>query len=121
MKETFHRTEGDINLSDSRKEWYKVINHADTQHYLDRRCQYFIICMSTPAWMQSCEGIYITDLTGKSYMDFHGNNVHQVGYRNAYVLDKVKAQMDILPFSPAVIPMFLLLLLAKKLAGLFPR
>ncbi|MBX3253542.1 MAG: aspartate aminotransferase family protein [Chitinophagaceae bacterium] len=123
MNDTFHRTEGDINLSDSRKEWYKIIDHAGTAHYLDEDARYFLHqSMSTPCLdvLQSCEGIYITDLTGKRYMDFHGNNVHQVGYRNKYVLDKVKEQMDVLPFSPRRYTNVPAIELAKKLAGLLP-
>lgn len=123
MKDTFHRTEGDINLSDSRKEWYKVINHADTRHYLDEDARYYLHqSMSTPCLdvLASCEGVYLTDLSGRRYMDFHGNNVHQVGYRNAYVLDKVKAQMDVLPFSPRRYTNIPAVKLAEKLASLFP-
>ena len=75
MKDSFHRTEGDINLSDSRRAWYAVISDTATQHYLDADAKYFLHqSMSTPCLdvLQSCEGIYITDLTGKRYMDFHG-------------------------------------------------
>src|SRR5258708_5979074 len=50
--------------------------------------------------LESCEGIYLTDIRGKRYMDFHGNNVHQLGYRNPYLVEKIKAQLDVLPFSP---------------------
>ena len=123
MKDLYNRTEGDINLSASRNAWYKIIAHAETQQYLNEDAQYFLHqSMSTPCLdvLQSCEGIYITDLTGKSYMDFHGNNVHQVGYRNPFVMEKVKAQMDILPFSPRRYTNAPAVDLAKKLASLFP-
>lgn len=123
MKDSFHRTEGDINLSESRKEWYKIIAHPDIQKYLDEDARYFLHqSMSTPCLdvLESCNGIYITDITGKSYMDFHGNNVHQVGYRNPFVMDKVKAQMDILPFSPRRYTNIPAIKLAEKLASLFP-
>ena len=43
---------------------------------------------------------WLTDADGRRMMDFHGNNVHQVGYRNPYVINRVKAQLDELPFSP---------------------
>lgn len=123
MNNSYHRTEGDINLSASRNAWYKVIAHPETQNYLAEDARYFLHqSMSTPCLdvLQSCDGIYITDLTGKSYMDFHGNNVHQVGYRNSFVLEKVKAQMDILPFSPRRYTNVPAIELAKKLASLFP-
>ncbi|MBN8860301.1 MAG: aspartate aminotransferase family protein [Sphingobacteriales bacterium] len=123
MKDSFHRTEGAINLSDSRRAWYAVISDTATQHYLDADAKYFLHqSMSTPCLdvLQSCEGIYITDLTGKRYMDFHGNNVHQVGYRNPYVVEQVKKQMDVLPFSPRRYTNIPAIALAEKLAGLFP-
>ncbi|MCC6287721.1 MAG: aspartate aminotransferase family protein [Chitinophagaceae bacterium] len=120
---SFHRTEGDINLSEARKEWYTAIADNNTTAYLDEDAKYFLHqSMSTPCLdvLASCDGIYITDLSGKSYMDFHGNNVHQVGYRNPYVIEKVKAQMDILPFSPRRYTNIASIELAKKLASLFP-
>ena len=44
--------------------------------------------MSTPCLdtLQHAEGIYIEDATGKKYMDFHGNNVHQLGYGHPEVI-----------------------------------
>jgi 4-aminobutyrate aminotransferase len=39
-------------------------------------------------------------MSGNSYLDFHGNNVHQLGHRNAYIIERIKKQMEILPFSP---------------------
>lgn len=123
MNHIFSRTEGDINISASRTAWYNTVAHAETNNYLEEDARYFLHqAMSTPCLdvLQSCEGIYITDLSGKSYMDFHGNNVHQVGYRNPYVLEKVKAQLDVLPFSPRRYTNIPAIELVKKLATLFP-
>jgi 4-aminobutyrate aminotransferase len=53
-------------------------------------------------------------------MDFHGNSVHQVGYRNEYVINKVKGQMDLLPFSPRRYTNTAAIDFAKKLTSLFP-
>lgn len=95
-------TEGDVNLSDSRKRWYKTLDET-TLEYIDRDADVYLHqALSSPCLdvLESCEGIYLTDINGKRYMDFHGNNVHQIGYRNRYVLDKVKEQMESLPFSP---------------------
>ena len=105
MKDSFHRTEGDINLSDSRKAWYAVISDSSTQHYLDADARYFLHqSMSTPCLdvLESCDGIYIKDLSGKRYMDFHGNNVHQVGYRNKYVIDEVKNRWIFYRLAPSL-------------------
>ncbi len=120
---SFHRTEGDINFSVARDEWYRTIADAATQQHLDDDARYFLHqSMSTPCLdvLASCDGIYITDVSGRSYMDFHGNNVHQVGYRNPYVLEKVKQQMDVLPFSPRRYANVPATELAKKLATLLP-
>ena len=95
--------EGDINTSPARKKWYEQIRHEETIRQLNEDARYFLHqSLSTPCLdvLSSCEGIYLFDINGKKYMDFHGNNVHQVGHRNPYVIEQVKKQMDILPFSP---------------------
>jgi 4-aminobutyrate aminotransferase len=58
--------------------------------------------MSTPCLdtLEAAEGIYIQDATGKKYMDFHGNNVHQLGYGHPHVIKRVQEQIAKLPFSP---------------------
>ena len=58
--------------------------------------------MSTPCLdtLEAAEGIYIQDATGKKYMDFHGNNVHQLGYGHPHVMKRVQEQIAKLPFSP---------------------
>jgi len=123
MKDLELMTEGDINFSASREKWYQVIDNEATLNYLRDDEEHFLHqSLSTPCLdvLESCEGIYITDITGKKYMDFHGNNVHQVGYRNPYILDKVKRQMDILPFSPRRYTNPVAIEFAKKLTSYFP-
>lgn len=123
MSEKHNRTEGDINLSSARHDWYSVIQNADTQEYLQEDADHFLHqALSTPCLdvLASCEGIYLTDIQGKKYMDFHGNNVHQVGYRNPYIIDRIKAQLDILPFSPRRYTNIPAIELAKKLGDLLP-
>ncbi len=123
MSEKHNRTEGDINLSSARHDWYSVIQNADTQTYLQEDADHFLHqALSTPCLdvLASCEGVYLTDIQGKKYMDFHGNNVHQVGYRNPYIIDRIKAQLDTLPFSPRRYTNVPAIELAKKLGGLLP-
>lgn len=115
--------EGDINHSDARLQWYKTINHEIALDWLKRDEDSFLHqALSTPCLhaLESCEGIYITDITGKRYMDFHGNNVHQIGYRNPYVIEKLKKQLDILPFSPRRYTNIPSIELAEKLSSLLP-
>ncbi len=114
-------TEGDINFSENRKQWYKLIN-AESIDLLEEDSAYFLHqALSTPCLdvIVACEGIYITAQSGKRYMDFHGNSVHQIGYRNQYVIEKVKAQIDILPFSPRRFTNSAAINFAKKLTSYF--
>ncbi|MCF0064014.1 aspartate aminotransferase family protein [Dyadobacter chenwenxiniae] len=118
-----NRTEGDINLSEARRDWYAVISDPETVAYLEEDAEHFLHqSLSTPCLdvLASCEGIYLTDIQGKTYMDFHGNNVHQLGYRNPYIIEKLKEQLDILPFSPRRYTNVPAIELAKKLGSLLP-
>ena len=102
MKDTRLLTEGDVNFSESRKTWHGRLD-GDTQQALAADASVFLHqALSSPCLdeLVACDGIWLTDRAGKRYMDFHGNNVHQVGYRNLHVLDRVRRQLDELPFSP---------------------
>ncbi|HCX34328.1 MAG TPA: aspartate aminotransferase family protein [Rhodocyclaceae bacterium] len=44
--------------------------------------------------------MWIEDTAGRRYMDFHGNNVHHVGYAHPRVIAAIKAQLDVLTFAP---------------------
>lgn len=123
IEKQHNRTEGDINLTSERKNWYAVIEDADTLSFLEEDSEYFLHqALSTPCLdvLVASEGIYLTDMQGKKYMDFHGNNVHQVGYRNPHVIGRVKEQLDILPFSPRRFTNVPAVELAKKLGSLLP-
>ncbi|MCE7061587.1 aspartate aminotransferase family protein [Dyadobacter sp. CY343] len=123
MAEAHNRTEGDINLSSARREWYALISDPETVSYLHEDETHFLHqSLSTPCLdvLASCDGIYLTDIQGKTYMDFHGNNVHQLGYRNPYIVEKLKEQLDILPFSPRRYTNVPAIELAKKLGSLMP-
>lgn len=90
---------------------------------LQEDSQYFIHqSMSTPCLnvVTDADGIYLIDMDGRKYMDFHGNSVHQVGYKNRYVIDAVKNQLDELPFLPRRFTNPVAIQLAKKLAELAP-
>jgi 4-aminobutyrate aminotransferase len=53
-------------------------------------------------------------------MDFHGNNVHQVGFSNAKVIAAIKAQLDELSFCTRRYTNHAAVDLAKKLADIAP-
>ena len=118
-----YKSEGDINLSPRRKAWMKENIDAETQALLDEDAKYFLHqSLSTPCLnaLKRCDGIYIEDLQGNRYMDFHGNNVHQVGFNHPRVMEAVKQQMDELPFCTRRYTNRPAVQLAKKLTELAP-
>jgi 4-aminobutyrate aminotransferase len=87
-KEFSEQSEGDVNLSLRRAQWQADNLNAETRALLEQDALYFLHqSLSTPCLnaLRACEGIYIEDLSGRRYMDFHGNNVHQVGFSNPAV------------------------------------
>lgn len=117
-----YRAEGDINLSFERLEWMDELSDT-TKNILMEDQKYFLHqSMSTPCMnvMKTCNGIYITDHEGNEYMDFHGNNVHQVGFSNEYVVDAIKSQLDELSFCTRRYTNEKSIELAKKLTNLAP-
>jgi 4-aminobutyrate aminotransferase len=114
-------TEGDLNLSDSRKLWNERNSHPATQAALKADADHFLHqALSTPCLdvLESAEGIRINALSGNSYIDFHGNNVHQLGYHNQFVIDRVKAQLDEMAFCPRRYTNLPAISLAEKLSEL---
>ena len=96
-------SEGDINLSARRKAWMDAQVGAPTRALLEADARHFLHqSLSTPCFnaLRSAGGIWLEDLEGRRYMDFHGNNVHQIGHGHPRVIDAVKRQLDLLPFSP---------------------
>ncbi|EJG1161229.1 aspartate aminotransferase family protein [Vibrio parahaemolyticus] len=103
IKQTHFRSEGDVNTTPARQAWNASMDDERTQALLKRDSEVFLHqAMSTPCLdtLEAAEGIYIQDATGKKYMDFHGNNVHQLGYGHPHVVKRVQEQIAKLPFSP---------------------
>ncbi|WP_253649460.1 aspartate aminotransferase family protein [Vibrio sp. Y29_XK_CS5] len=103
IKPTHFRSEGDVNTTPARQAWSASMDDERTQALLKRDSEVFLHqAMSTPCLdtLEAAEGIYIQDATGKKYMDFHGNNVHQLGYGHPHVINRVQEQIAKLPFSP---------------------
>ena len=94
-------SEGDINLSPRRAEWVEKNLDEETRRLLEEDSRLFLHqSLSTPCLdvLKSCDGIHLENLQGRRLMDFHGNNVHQVGFSHPRVLEAVKAQLDKLSF-----------------------
>ncbi len=117
------RSEGDLNISPRRKAWAKKHIDAETQNWLDLDARYFLHqSLSTPCLnvLSHCEGINLEDLQGRSFIDFHGNNVHQVGFANRHVIDAIKNQIDKLAFCTRRYTNIPAIKLAEKLAQMTP-
>ncbi len=117
------KSEGDVNISPRREEWQAANLDAETRTLLEEDARYFLHqSLSTPCLnaMRACGGIYIEDLQGRRYMDFHGNNVHQVGFSNPEVIAAIKAQLDELSFCTRRYTNRIAVALAKKLAEIAP-
>ena len=95
------RSEGDVNLSSARADWQSRSLDQATRELLADDAKYFLHqSLSTPCLnaLAGCAGSSIEDLQGRHYLDFHGNNVHQVGFANPDVIAAIKAQLDELAF-----------------------
>ena len=118
-----YKSEGDLNISPLRKDWARKNIDAETERWLDEDAKYFLHqALSTPCLnvLSHCDGIYIEDLQGKRYMDFHGNSVHQVGFGNRQVIEAIKTQMEELSFCTRRYTNIPAIKLAKKLVELAP-
>jgi len=97
------QSEGDVNRSPRRSQWQGQHLDDPTRTLLARDSAAFLHqSVSTPCLsaIAKAEGIWIEDTAGRRYMDFHGNNVHHVGYAHPHVVVAIKQQLDALSFAP---------------------
>lgn len=121
--QTGYFTEGDINFTVERRKWNQQITDPQTRQLLEDDARYFLHqSMSSPCLdvLESCKGSGMTTISGKKLLDFHGNNVHQLGYGNEYIINQITEQLNRLSFSPRRYTNQPTVELAKKLAGLLP-
>jgi len=117
------RSEGDLNLSPQRRAWTAENIAPETQRLLDEDARHFLHqSLSTPCLnaLRSCGGAWIEDVAGRRYLDFHGNNVHQVGFGHPRVIGAVKQQLDRLSFCTRRYTCEPAVALSRKLAELAP-
>jgi 4-aminobutyrate aminotransferase len=95
------KSEGDLNLSPHRVAWAKSQLSSATAKILEDDARHFLHqSLSTPCLnvLQAAQGTWIEDIEGRRYLDFHGNNVHQVGFAHPRVVAAIKQQLDRLSF-----------------------
>src|ERR1041385_2527871 len=91
------RVEGDINLTPHRQTWNDSQLNGQTRGLLAKDAECFLHqAMSTPCLnvLRKADGPWIEDAEGRRYLDFHGNNVHQVGFGHPRVIGAIKEQLD---------------------------
>jgi len=117
------QSEGDTNLTDRRAAWQQTRLDAGTRALLAEDERYFLRqSVSTPCLnaIAKAEGIWIEDTGGRRYMDFHGNNVHHIGYGHPRLKRAIAEQMDALPFAPRRYANAQATALARKLSEISP-
>jgi 4-aminobutyrate aminotransferase len=115
--------EGDTNQSPRRRAWAEAHLDPASRALLERDARVFLHqSVSTPCLsaVRRAEGIWIEDLQGRRFMDFHGNNVHHVGYGHPRLIEAIRRQLGELPFAPRRYTCEPAVELAEKLVALAP-
>jgi 4-aminobutyrate aminotransferase len=117
------KSEGDINLTYQREAWQATAHNNQTRALLNDDARYFLHqSLSSPCLnvLTRAQGAYIEDMQGRRYLDFHGNQVHQVGFGNQAVIEAIKTQLDELSFCTRRYTNHIAVDLARKLAQITP-
>jgi 4-aminobutyrate aminotransferase len=117
------RTEGDINNTKARNEWIEGITDLKTLKLLEKDARFFFHqALSTPCLdvLGNCNGAHIENVSGKRYLDFHGNNVHQLGFSHPKLVKRLTEQLQGLSFSTRRYTNEPAIKFAEKLTSLLP-
>lgn len=117
------QSESDTNITPERRAWAERNLDAAAKAMLERDARAFLHqSVSTPCLnaIVKAEGIYLEDTAGRRYMDFHGNNVHHIGYGHPRLKRAIAEQMETLPFTPRRYASEPAVLLAEKLGQIAP-
>ena len=115
-------SEGDSNLSANRDAWTDRLD-SRTRDLLKRDANVFLHqSLSTPCMnvLENCKESRLTDISGRQYLDFHGNSVHQVGFANPAVIEAITRQLESLSFCTRRYTCETAVELAEKLSDLAP-
>ncbi len=114
--------EGDSNRSPHRAAFRARLDPA-VRALLDEDARRFLHqSLSSPCLsaVRRAEGIWLEDLAGHRYMDFHGNSVHHLGHGHPRLIAALTAQLHELPFTPRRFTNQPAVALAAKLAEIAP-
>ncbi len=97
------RSEGDLNISPRRQAWYDTHLDDASRRWVEEDAALFLHqSLSSPCLnaLRGASGATLTDQQGRELLDFHGNNVHQVGFAHPRVIDAIIGQLRELSFCP---------------------
>lgn len=117
------QSEGDVNHSDRRAAWAGRRVGPASRALVERDAAAFLPqSLSSPCLsaIRRAEGIWIEDMDGRRFMDFHGNSAHHIGYAHPRLRAALHAQLDDLSFAPRRFACEPAAELAERLAGLSP-
>lgn len=116
-------SEGDINSTPARRAWQEAHLDDGTHRLLAEDAAVFLHqSLSSPCLnaLSGARGASITDTQGRELLDFHGNNVHQVGFGHPRVVAAIKRQLDELSFCTRRYTCAPAVALAQRLTALAP-
>lgn len=122
QRRTPAHSESETNFGPRRQAWNERLGTA-TRKAVEKDAACFIHqSVSTPCLsaISKAQGIWIEDLDGRRYMDFHGNSVHHIGYGHPRLKAAIARQMDELPFAPRRFASDVATQLAEKLGRIAP-
>jgi 4-aminobutyrate aminotransferase len=117
------QSEGDLNLSPRRGAWVESHLDAATRQLLEQDAHVFIHqSLSTPCLnvLRGAGGAALEDAQGRRLLDFHGNNVHNIGFGHPRVIEAITRQLHELSFCPRRYTNLPAIQLAQRLAQLAP-
>src|SRR5215831_9524713 len=88
---------------------------ADARYFLHQAAS--TPCVSAD---RRAHGVWVEEIGGRRFMDFHGNSVHHLGYSHPRLVAALKEQLDELTFSPRRFTNAPAVALAERLAALAP-
>lgn len=122
-KPTAAHGESDTNSSKRRFAWKEKYVGAASRALVDRDARVFLKqSASTPCLsaIRRAEGVWLEDLDGRRYLDFHGNNVHHIGYSHPRLVQEVGRQIQELSFAPRRFTCEPAVALAERLVQITP-
>jgi 4-aminobutyrate aminotransferase len=118
------REQGDVNTTELRRKYWERNLSGAAREWFEKDNRYFLHqSLSTPVLqvVSRAYGIYLEDANGKTYIDMHGNGVHNAGFNNPDIIEAVRRQLDEqLTFCPRRYTNIPAVRLAEKLAEITP-